>query len=95
MCLLLAQPVFAFGAYKKLDFASGKSETNANKILYEYVLKEQNTTPEEINDFARITPQSAKAFEVDLNDDGTKEILGAVYSTFYMGTAGYSLFILL
>lgn len=25
MCLLLAQPVFAFGAYKKLDFASGKS----------------------------------------------------------------------
>ncbi len=25
MCLLLAQLVFAFGAYKKLDFASGKS----------------------------------------------------------------------
>ena len=94
MCLLLASPVFAFGAYKKLDFASGKAEMNANKILYEYVLKEQNTTPEEIKDFAKIEPQSVKAFEVDLNDDGTKEILGVVYSTLYMGTVGYSLFIL-
>ena len=94
MCLLLAQPVFAFGSYKKLDFLNGESVPQTNKILYEYVLQEQNMTHEEIKDFARIEPQSVKAFEVDLNDDGTKEILGVVYSTLYMGTAGYSLFIL-
>ncbi len=94
MCLLLASPVFAFGSYKKLDFLNGESVPQTNKILYEYVLKEQNMTPEEIKDFARIKPQSVKAFEVDLNDDGTKEILGVVYSTLYMGTARYSLFIL-
>ena len=94
MCLLLAQPVFAFGSYKKLDFLNGESAPQSNKILYEYVLQEQNMTHEEIKDFARIEPQSVKAFEVDLNDDGTKEVLGVVYSTLYMGTAGYSLFIL-
>lgn len=94
MCLLLAPPVFAFGSYKKLDFVNGESAPQSNKILYEYVLQEQNMTPEEIKDFARIEPQSVKAFEVDLNDDGTKEVLGVVYSTLYMGTAGYSLFIL-
>ena len=76
MCLLLAPPVFAFGSYKKLDFLNGESAPQSNKILYEYVLQEQNMTPERIKDFARIEPQSVKAFEVDLNDDGTKEILG-------------------
>ena len=33
-------------------------------------------TPAEIKDFARIEPQSVMAFEVDLNDDGEKEIVG-------------------
>ena len=59
-----------------------------------YVLKELSKTPEEAKDFARIEPETVKAFEVDLNDDGEKEIVGVVYSTFYLGTAGYSLFIL-
>lgn len=51
-------------------------------------------TPAGIKDFARIEPQSVRAFEIDLNDDGEKEIVGMVYSTLYLGTAGYSLFIL-
>ena len=51
-------------------------------------------TPAEIKNFARIEPQSVRAFEIDLNDDGEKEIVGMVYSTLYLGTAGYSLFIL-
>lgn len=82
------------GIYRKLDFSGEESDANANKILYEYILKEQNMTPKEIEEFANITPESVKAFEVDLNDDGTNEIVGLVYSTLYWGTAGFSLFIL-
>lgn len=92
--MILAQTALAFGTYRTLDFSNGESEKQAGKILYEYVLKELNKTPEEAKDFARIEPETVKAFEVDLNDDGEKEIVGIVYSTFYLGTAGYSLFIL-
>lgn len=88
------QTALASGTYRKLDFSDGESDKKAGKILYEYVLKELNKTPEEAKDFARIEPETVKAFEVDLNDDGEKEIVGVVYSTFYLGTAGYSLFIL-
>ena len=88
------QTALASGTYCKLDFSDGESDKQAGKILYEYVLKELNKTPEEAKEFARIEPETVKAFEVDLNDDGEKEIVGVVYSTFYLGTAGYSLFIL-
>lgn len=88
------QPVLAFRTYKKLNFKDDKSDLHASKILYEYVLKSQNMSPVEIKDLVGIKPKSAKAFEVDLNEDGIKEIIGLVYSTFYWGSAGYSLFIL-
>ena len=92
--MIFAQTALAFGTYRTLDFSNGESEKQAGKILYEYILQEQNMTPAEIKDFARIEPQSVRAFEIDLNDDGEKEIVGMVYSTLYLGTAGYSLFIL-
>ena len=92
--ILFGQTALASGTYCKLDFSDGESEKQAGKILYEYILQEQNMTPAEIKDFARIEPQSVRAFEIDLNDDGEKEIVGMVYSTLYLGTAGYSLFIL-
>ena len=92
--ILFGQTALASGTYCKLDFSGGESDKQAGKILYEYVLKELNKTPEEAKDFARIEPETVKAFEVDLNDDGENEIVGVVYSTFYLGTAGYSLFIL-
>lgn len=92
--IFLVQPVLAFGTYKKLNFNDDKPNPQASKILYEYVLKSQNMSPAEIKDLAGIEPKSAKAFEVDLNEDGINEIIGLVYSTFYWGTAGYSLFIL-
>ena len=92
--IFLVQPVLAFGTYKKLNFNDDKPNPQASKILYEYVLKSQNMSPAEIKDLAGIEPKSAKAFEVDLNEDGIKEIIGLVYSTFYWGTAGYSLFVL-
>ena len=92
--MIFAQTALASGTYCKLDFSDGESDKQAGKILYEYVLKELNKTPEEAKEFARIEPQSVRAFEIDLNDDGEKEIVGMVYSTLYLGTAGYSLFIL-
>ena len=92
--MIFAQTALAFGTYRTLDFSNGESEKQSGKILYEYILQEQNMTPAEIKDFARIEPQSVRAFEIDLNDDGEKEIVGMVYSTLYLGTAGYSLFIL-
>ncbi len=92
--IFLVQPVLAFGTYKKLNFNDDKPNPQASKILYEYVLKSQNMSPAEIKDLAGIEPKSARAFEVDLNEDGINEIIGLVYSTFYWGTAGYSLFIL-
>ena len=92
--ILFGQTALASGTYRKLDFSDGESDKQAGKILYEYVLKELNKTPEEAKDFARIEPETVKAFEVDLNDDRENEIIGIVYSTFYLGTAGYSLFIL-
>lgn len=92
--IFLVQPVLAFGKYKKLNFNDDKSDPHASKILYEYVLKSQNMSPVEIKDLEGIKPKSAKAFEVDLNEDGIKEIIGLVYSTFYWGSTGYSLFIL-
>ena len=51
-------------------------------------------TPKEIEDFAGITKNSVRALKYDLNNDGEEEILGMIYSTFYWGTAGYSLLIL-
>ena len=73
---------------------SKQSQTKASKILYKFVLNELNKTPREAQDFANITPKTVSAFETDLNGDGKKEIIGVVFSTYYWGTAGYSLFIL-
>ncbi len=67
----------------------------ANKILYNYVLTDIDMTPKEIEEIARITPESVRAFEYDLNGDGTKEVIGVVYSTYYYGSIdGYHLFVL-
>lgn len=73
---------------------STQSQTKARKILYDYVLKDLNKTPEEAKNIANITPENVNAFETDLNNDGNKEIIGVVYSTMYWGVFGYSLFIL-
>ena len=94
MCLLLISPAHACRFYKDLDFSNVQPEVKASKILYNFVLKEQNMTPEKIEEFANITPQAVSAFEVDLNNDDTNEVIGIVYSTLYWGTARYSLFIL-
>ena len=71
-----------------------QSQIISKLILYNYVLKDLNKTPKELKEFANITLKSVKAFSYDLNDDGEKEIIGVVYSSYYWGTAGYSLFIL-
>ena len=73
---------------------SKQSQPKASKTLYKYILKELGKTPKEAQDFANITPKTVSAFETDLNADGKNEIIGVVFSTYYWGTAGISLFIL-
>ena len=84
--------MFNFAPELTYDFIKN-SEPEASKILYEYILQDEDMT-DEMLELAHITPKSAFAFEYDLNDDGENEIIGLVYSTYYWGTAGYSLFIL-
>ncbi len=76
-----------------LDFQK-REDKAASFILYDYILKYFKMTPKQVGDFAKITPEMVTAYKVDLNDDGTDEIIGTCYSTFYWGTAGYSMFIL-
>lgn len=94
--------VVTYSSNKPLTYTDRTVEYNFSKqsqfvpsiILYKYVLKDLNKTPKEIKEFANITPKSVKAFAYDLNDDGKKEIIGVVYSSYYWGTEGYSLLIL-
>lgn len=75
------------------DF-SRQSQFRASRILYKYIQNDLNKTPKELKDFANITPKSVRAFETDLNGDNQNEVIGVVYSTYYWGTSGYSLFII-
>lgn len=91
--LTKSKPIIHPDGTIEYDF-SNQSQTKASKILYKYILKDLNKTPKEAQDFANITPKTVSAFETDLNGDGKKEIIGVVFSTYYWGTAGISLFIL-
>ena len=86
-------PIKLLDGSLEYDFMK-QGDKNASKELYNFVLKDLNMTPKQIEDFANITPKMVNAFYVDLNDDGVKEIIGFVASSFYSGTAGDSLFIL-
>lgn len=69
-------------------------EQEASRILYKYILSGEDMSTEMI-ELARITPETVRAFEYDLNDDGVNEIIGTCYSTYYFGViTGYHLFIL-
>ena len=86
-------PIKLLDGSLEYDFMK-RGDENASKELYDFVLKELNMTPKQIEDFANITPEVVNAFYVDLNDDGADEIIGWISSTFYWGTDGYSLFVL-
>ena len=90
---LLVQSTFASEVEKTMDLLNG-SESQANKILYNYILESLDMTSQQAKDFANIDIQSIKAYEFDLNTDGENEVIGVCYSTLYWGTAGYHLFIL-
>ena len=87
------QPITHSDGTIEYDF-SKQSQPKASKILYKYVLKDLDKTPKEAQDFANITPKTVSAFETDLNGDGKKEIIGVVFSTYYLCTEGFKLFIL-
>ena len=94
--ILLCVVIYLIYAFKPVYVydLSKNSEPNAQKILYEYVLRDLDSTPKTLEENFNIVFDNVYAFEYDLNDDGEKEVIGIVYSTYYWGTAGYSLFIL-
>ncbi|MEE3349111.1 MAG: hypothetical protein VZR09_03645, partial [Candidatus Gastranaerophilaceae bacterium] len=57
----------------EIDFMKDRPNWLASRILYNYVLKEVKMSPKEAKD-ANIVPSAVKAYFVDLNDDGKKEI---------------------
>ena len=71
-----------------------QSQPKASKILYEYVLKDLDKPPKEAEKLFDVTKDRVKAFEIDLNADGKKEVIGYVSSTAYWCAFGYHLFIL-
>lgn len=93
LCLTCSIYYIFFMPEYKYDL-SENSEPAASKILYDHILAVEGMSPAKIEEFANITLERVNAFEYDLNGDGTNEVIGVVYSTYYYGTAGYSLFIL-
>ncbi len=77
----------------EIDFMKDRPNWLASRILYNHVLKEVKMSPKEAKD-AYIVPNAVKAYFVDLNDDGNKEIIGIVNSSFYIGSAGHSLMVM-
>ena len=86
--------IYAFKPVYVYDLSKNK-EPNAQKILYEYVLRDLDSTPKTLEENFNIVFDNVYAFEYDLNDDGEKEVIGIVYSTIYYGSLlGYHTFIL-
>lgn len=77
----------------EIDFMKDRPNWLASRILYNYVLKEVKMSPKEAKD-ANIVPSAVKAYFVDLNDDGKKEIIGYVGSGLYLSSEGFDVFIL-
>ena len=63
-----------------------EENTVANKILYKYVLEQDlKMNEKEAYNFTKLTYESVTAAEIDLNNDGKKEILGIIRAGYYWG----------
>ena len=95
--LFFVSNVYADGydpALKTLDFADYIRNPKAEKILYEYYLKNDGVTKERAKNQFNISLDTTYAYEFDLNGDGVNEIIGFYASTLFLGTAGFSIYIL-
>ncbi len=71
------------------------SEPKANKILYGYFKETSRLMPiMNTSEIESVKLSDIKAFEVDLNRDNQKEVVGVVFSPLTRGKLGYELFIL-
>ena len=64
------------------------SQPKASKILYQYILEVQKLKPKETKEAFFITPEKVHAIEVDLNNDGQKEIIGFCDSSYFSKRSG-------
>lgn len=83
-------PIFA----EKVIYLDKNSDKQASKLLYEYELKDLNTTPEKANEVFGFSESDVRAVFYDLNSDGVNEIIGYINSNYYYGVLGWQLFIL-
>lgn len=93
---ILLSPLNAFAKdsiHMIIDSFSKPCDPVAADILYNYVLNENKDAPLIYNKL-KSRKAAAKAYRVDLNYDGTDEVIGVFYGTEYCGTLGCSLFIL-
>ncbi len=66
----------------------------ASKILYNVILRDNEWTKEKASEVFNVYLDRVLAFFVDLNDDGTKEIVGIIESTAFSCKQGLQIFIL-
>jgi len=93
LILTLINPVIANENTTILDMQKN-GDFFARITLYKYVLRDLKMSPKQAKEFANIDFNCVHAYKVDLNDDGKNEIIGYVSSTYFLGSAGYLLFIL-
>jgi len=80
--------------YKVLDFAE-KSDLNANKIVFDYIIQETGSTPAQLRALSpRLVQDAVSAFEIDLNDDGINEVIGFINSAYSLSVQGFNIYIL-
>ncbi len=77
----------------KYDFIT-QTQPRASKILYEYILNDLKMLPNEAQKFANINLENTNAIEIDLNDDGIKEVIGNCNSSYFTNRTGTQIFIL-
>ena len=69
-------------------------DLDAKKILYGYILKYLKVNSKEAYSKYNISENFSYAFFIDLDDDGSNEIIGIMFAPCFSGTAGSQMFIL-
>ncbi len=83
-------PIFA----EEIIYLDKSWDKQASKLLYEYELKDLNTTPEKAFEIFGFKESDVRAVFYDLNSDGVNEIIGYINRSCFWSRDGMALFIL-
>lgn len=85
---------YNFNNVKEILYFRNDYDYKAQKILFNYLLKENRKNENIKDDLLQRGLNAAMAYLVDLNNDGEDEIIGIYDSFYYKGALGAHLFIL-